>query len=74
MLTFVSQLLLNNTMKILTIISAIFVPLTFMAGIYGMNFEYIPELRWRYGYFALLGLMSVMAIVMLALFRKIKWL
>jgi magnesium transporter len=65
---------LNETMKILTIISAIFVPMTFMAGIYGMNFEHMPELGWRYAYFCLLGLMAVMAVSMLILFRKIKWL
>lgn len=61
-------------MKILTIISAIFVPMTFMAGIYGMNFEHMPELGWRYAYFSLLGVMAVMAVSMLVVFRKIKWL
>lgn len=65
---------LNETMKILTIISAIFVPMTFMAGIYGMNFEHMPELGWRYAYFSLLGVMAVMAVSMLIVFRKIKWL
>ncbi len=65
---------LNQTMKILTIISAVFVPLTFMAGIYGMNFEHMPELGWRYAYFALLTVMAVMAFAMLVLFRKIRWL
>ncbi|TGD75834.1 metal transporter [Mangrovimicrobium sediminis] len=65
---------LNQTMKVLTIISAIFVPLTFLAGIYGMNFEYIPELSWRYAYFTLLGVMAVMGTGMLVLFRRIRWL
>ena len=65
---------LNETMKILTIISAIFVPMTFMAGIYGMNFEHMPELGWRYAYFVLLGVMAMMAVSMLVVFRKIKWL
>lgn len=65
---------LNQTMKILTIISALFVPLTFVAGIYGMNFEYMPELGWKYAYFAALGLMAVMATSMLLLFRRIRWL
>ncbi|WOJ94114.1 magnesium transporter CorA family protein [Congregibacter variabilis] len=65
---------LNVTMKILTIISAIFVPMTFMAGIYGMNFEHMPELGWRYAYFSLLGLMGVMAVSMLVVFKKVKWL
>ena len=65
---------LNNTMKILTIITAIFVPITFIAGLYGMNFEYIPELGARYGYFAALGVMAIIATAMLILFRKIRWL
>ncbi len=65
---------LNQTMKVLTIISAIFVPLTFLAGIYGMNFEYIPELRWHYSYFTLLGVMFCLGVGMLALFRRIRWL
>ena len=65
---------LNQTMKVLTIISAIFVPMTFMAGIYGMNFEHMPELGWRYAYFGLLGLMALMAVSMLLIFRKVKWL
>ncbi|MFV8818586.1 magnesium transporter CorA family protein [Haliea sp. E17] len=65
---------LNQTMKVLTIISAIFVPLTFMAGIYGMNFEYMPELGWRYAYFALLSVMLVMGVGLVILFRRIRWL
>lgn len=65
---------LNNTMKVLTIISALFVPLTFLAGIYGMNFEHMPELGWRYAYFTLLGVMAVVTVVMLIVFRKIRWL
>ncbi|NND68823.1 MAG: magnesium transporter CorA family protein [Halioglobus sp.] len=69
-----SSHMLNNTMKILTIISAIFVPLTFMAGIYGMNFEHMPELGWRYAYFALLALMVCIATTLFVVFRRIKWL
>ncbi len=65
---------LNQTMKVLTIISALFVPLTFMAGIYGMNFEHMPELGWRYSYFVLLGVMAVLATVMLVIFRRVRWL
>ncbi|MDX1735885.1 MAG: magnesium transporter CorA family protein [Halioglobus sp.] len=65
---------LNQTMKVLTIISALFVPLTFIAGIYGMNFANMPELAWRYGYFAVLGVMAVLAVTMLLLFRRIRWL
>jgi magnesium transporter len=52
---------LNNTTKILTVITAIFAPLTFIVGIYGMNFDYIPELHWHYGYYYSLGLMTVIA-------------
>lgn len=65
---------LNQTMKILTIISALFVPLTFLAGIYGMNFEHMPELSHPNAYFILLGVMAVTAVVMLVIFRRIKWL
>lgn len=65
---------LNNTMKVLTIITAIFVPLSFLAGVYGMNFEFMPELRTRYGYFVVLGFMLTLAIGMLALFRRYRWL
>jgi len=65
---------LNNTMKILTIITAIFVPITFIAGLYGMNFQNMPELSNSYGYFAVLGVMAVIATSMVFLFRKIRWL
>ncbi|MCB1841856.1 MAG: magnesium transporter CorA family protein [Halioglobus sp.] len=65
---------LNQTMKVLTIISAIFVPLTFLAGIYGMNFNYMPELNWRYAYFVLLGLMVTVAATLYWVFRRIRWL
>jgi magnesium transporter len=53
----VSSHALNNTMQVLTIITALFLPLTLIAGIYGMNFENMPELHWRYGYFTVLGVM-----------------
>lgn len=65
---------MNEIMKVLTIISTIFIPLTFLAGIYGMNFRYMPELGWRWGYFALLGVMAAMALAMLAYFKRKKWL
>lgn len=65
---------LNNTMKVLTIITAVFVPLSFLAGIYGMNFENMPELGWKYAYFVLLGTMATIATTMLVLFKKIRWL
>lgn len=65
---------LNQTMKVLTIISALFVPMTFVAGIYGMNFENMPELGWKYAYFVVLGMMAVLATSMLVIFRRIRWL
>lgn len=65
---------LNNTMKILTIITAIFVPLSFLAGLYGMNFDHMPELHLRYGYFGVLLVMAGVATAMLLLFRRIRWL
>ncbi len=63
----------NNVMKLLTIITSIFAPLTFIAGIYGMNFENIPELSWKYGYFLSLGLMAVIGGIMLLWFKKKGW-
>ena len=65
---------MNEIMKVLTIISTIFIPLTFLAGIYGMNFSNMPELGWRWGYFALLGVMAVLALLMLDFFKRKKWL
>ena len=64
---------MNDIMKVLTIISTIFIPITFIAGIYGMNFE-IPELKYQHGYQAVLGLMLVLVIAMLIYFKKKKWL
>jgi len=64
---------MNEVMKVLTIIATIFIPLTFVAGIYGMNFKYIPELEWRWGYFGVLGVMMVVAGVMVFYFRKKRW-
>jgi magnesium transporter len=61
-------------MKVLTIIATIFMPLTFLAGVYGMNFKYMPELEWRLGYFGVLGFMLCIAILMLIYFKKKKWL
>lgn len=65
---------LNATMRVLTVITAIFIPLGFLAGIYGMNFEYIPELKFTYGYFYLLGFMALLAISLIVLFKKKRWL
>ncbi|MDI6854681.1 MAG: magnesium/cobalt transporter CorA [Deltaproteobacteria bacterium] len=64
---------LNEVMKVLTIIATIFIPLTFIAGIYGMNFKYMPELDWRWGYFVVLGFMGAVFLGMLLFFRKKKW-
>jgi magnesium transporter len=61
-------------MKILTIITAIFVPITFIAGLYGMNFDNMPELHYEYGYFFVLGTILVVAVAMIVLFKKIRWL
>lgn len=65
---------LNQIMKILTIITAIFVPLGFLAGVYGMNFENMPELHSRSGYFILLSVMAGIAVTLLLIFRKMRWL
>lgn len=59
----------NEVMKVLTVVATIFIPLTFVAGIYGMNFAYMPELGWRYGYPAVLAVMTVLAGGMLAFFH-----
>lgn len=63
----------NNVMKVLTIITSIFAPLTFIAGIYGMNFENLPELTWKYGYFLVLGLMGIVALIMYLWFKRKGW-
>jgi Mg2+ and Co2+ transporter CorA len=55
------------------VIATVFIPLTFIASIYGMNFDYMPELRWRYGYAFALGLMAVTAGLMIAYFRRRGW-
>lgn len=64
---------LNRVMQILTIITVIFVPLTFLAGIYGMNFENMPELSTRTGYFVVIGIMFVIAAMQLIYFRRKRW-
>ena len=65
---------MNDVMKVLTIFAAIFIPLTFIAGIYGTNFEYVPELKFKYSYFIFWGVMVVVALVMLFYFKKKRWL
>ena len=65
---------MNDIMKVLTIFAAIFIPLTFVAGIYGTNFEYLPELHFKYGYFVFWGVMIMIALTMLFFFKRKKWL
>ncbi|MCF8000513.1 MAG: magnesium/cobalt transporter CorA [Halanaerobiales bacterium] len=65
---------MNEVMKVLTIIATIFIPLTFIAGIYGMNFEYMPELTVRNGYFIILIVMLIIGLYMIYFFKKKKWL
>jgi len=64
---------MNEVMKVLTIIATIFIPLTFLAGIYGMNFKYMPELEWRWGYFAVWSVMIAIFVMLLFYFRRKKW-
>jgi len=73
--TYLSELShrMNKVMQVLTIVATIFIPLTFIAGIYGMNFEFMPELSFKYGYFIVWFVMLVVAGWMLYMFRKNKW-
>lgn len=64
---------MNEVMKVLTIIATIFIPLTFIVGIYGMNFRYMPELEWYWGYFAIWVVMITVVLVMLFYFKRKKW-
>jgi len=65
---------MNEVMKVLTIIATIFIPLTFIAGIYGMNFKYMPELEWRWGYPAAWLIFAAIAIAMICYFKRKSWL
>ncbi len=65
---------MNETMKVLTVFASIFIPLTFIAGIYGMNFDYMPELKWRWAYPALWLIFFMISAGLLVYFRKKKWL
>jgi magnesium transporter len=60
-------------MKFLTIFSVVFIPLTFIAGVYGTNFKNLPEIDYKYGYFIMLGLMAIVAIFMIIYFKRKKW-
>jgi len=65
---------MSEVMKVLTIISSIFIPLSFIAGVYGMNFEYIPELTWKWGYFVCLSVMGTVALSLIIFFWRSGWL
>lgn len=64
---------MNQVMKTLTVVATIFIPLTFIVGIYGMNFSYMPELNWRWGYFGVWGVMILIFLLMLYYFRRKNW-
>jgi magnesium transporter len=65
---------MNEVMKVLTIFAAIFIPLTFIAGVYGMNFQYMPELGWQWGYFGILLVMLLVGVILVFYFKRKKWL
>jgi magnesium transporter len=67
------SLQMNQTMQVLTTISLIFIPLTFLAGVYGMNFDVMPEIHWKYSYFVLWGIMAATALLMIRYFKRKKW-
>lgn len=64
---------MNEAMRVLTAFAAIFLPLSLITGIYGMNFRWMPELEWKYGYFVILGLIIGIAVLLLLMFKKKKW-
>ncbi len=68
------SLQMNKVMQVLTIVATIFIPLTFIAGVYGMNFHHMPELGWAWGYYGALGVMALVALGMLLYFRRKGWL
>ncbi|MFO7553662.1 MAG: magnesium/cobalt transporter CorA [Desulfobacterales bacterium] len=65
---------MNEVMKVLTIIATIFIPITFIAGVYGMNFKFMPELEWRWGYVMVWAIIAVVAGIMIGFFKKKQWL
>jgi magnesium transporter len=65
---------MNEIMKMLTVVSSLFIPLTFIVGVYGMNFEFIPELKWKSGYFIIWGIMLLIILGLMIYFRKKGWL
>jgi magnesium transporter len=64
---------MNEIMKVLTIMASIFIPLTFVVGIYGMNFDFMPELRYRWAYPALMAFLFLVALGMIGFFRHRRW-
>ena len=64
---------MNKIMEVLTLVSMLFLPLTLIAGIYGMNFRYMPKLNWHYGYFIVLSIMLIITIVCIWYFKKKRW-
>jgi magnesium transporter len=64
---------LNEVMKVLTVVTTVFIPLNLIAGVYGMNFKHMPELEWRWGYPAALLLMAAVATALLLVFRRKRW-
>ena len=65
---------MNEVMKVLTVFASIFIPLTFIAGIYGMNFEYMPELKWRWAYPVLWVSFVIIPVILIIYFKRKKWL
>jgi len=65
---------MNEIMKVLTVFASIFIPLTFITGIYGMNFEYMPELKWKWAYPLLWAAFIAIPVILLGYFKKKKWL
>jgi magnesium transporter len=65
---------MNEVMKVLTIMATIFIPLTFIAGIYGMNFEFMPELKWHWSYPLLWVVLIAICVAMVFWFKRKKWL
>lgn len=69
----VSSHRLNQIMKVLTLVTVMFLPLGLIVGLYGMNFENMPEPHFEYGYFVVLGLMATVVITLLVIFRRMRW-
>jgi magnesium transporter len=67
------NLKMNNVIQLLTIVSSVFIPLTFIAGVYGMNFKHMPELETENGYFIVLGFMALVALILLLYYKIKKW-